>query len=58
MRLDYIWGANTIKYTQKVLWYTKTIKFIVKRLKVVAKYCLNWILLSMATSIVVLDAQI
>ena len=32
-----------VKYMEKMLWYTKTIIFLVKRLKVVAKCCLNWI---------------
>jgi hypothetical protein len=32
------------KSMEKVLWYIKTIIFVVKRLKVIAKCCLNWIL--------------
>ena len=34
-------GASTVKYMEKMLWYTKTINFLVKCLKVVAKR-LNW----------------
>ena len=36
-------GASMVKWTQKMLRYTKTIKFMVKGLKVVAKRYLNWI---------------
>ena len=32
-----------VKWTKKVLRYTKTIIFLVKGLKVVVKRCLNWI---------------
>jgi hypothetical protein len=35
-------GASMVKWTKKVLWYTKTIIFLVKGLKVVAKSYLNW----------------
>ena len=35
--------ASMIKWTKKVLRYTKTIMFLVKGLKVVAKHCVNWI---------------
>ena len=46
-----------IKYTKKtMLMYTKTINDMVKRLKVVAKCCLNWIFF-MVPSIVVLGTQ-
>ena len=56
--MDYGEQTRSKVYKKKVLWYTKTIRFFIKRLKIVAKCCLNWILLSMATSIIVLDAQI
>ena len=36
-------GASTVKYTQQMLRYTKTIIFWVKRLTIVAKCWLNWI---------------
>ena len=36
-------GASMIKWTKKVLRYTKTIIFGIKSLKVVAKCCFNWI---------------
>ena len=36
-------GANMVKWTKKMLWYTETIVFAVKGPKVVAKCCLNWI---------------
>ena len=36
-------GASMVKWTKKVLWYTKTLFVLVKGLKVVAKHCLNWI---------------
>jgi hypothetical protein len=32
-------GASMVKWTKKVLWFTKTIFFLVKGLKVVAKHC-------------------
>ena len=32
-----------VKWTTKVLWYTKTIIDVVKGLKVVAKCCVSWI---------------
>ena len=34
---SFIMGASTVKDVEKVLWYTETINFLVKRLKVVAK---------------------
>ena len=46
-----------VKYTEKVLRYTKTIIFLVKRLKVVAKCGLDWNFF-MPPSIVVLGTQI
>jgi hypothetical protein len=36
-------GASTVKWTQTMLRYTKTMFFFVKSLKVVAKCCLDWI---------------
>ena len=36
-------GASMVKWTKKVLRYTKTKIFLVKGLKVVAKRYLNWI---------------
>ena len=39
----YWWGASTAKYIEKVLQYAKIINVLVKRPKVIAKYCLNWI---------------
>ena len=47
-----------VKWTKKVLWYTKTIIFLVKGLKVVAKYRLNWIYFSIVTFTAVLNTQI
>ena len=35
-------GARMVKWTKKMLQYTKTILFLVKGLKVVTKYCLDW----------------
>ena len=36
-------GASMVKWTtKKMLWYTKTILFLVKGI-IVAKHCLNWI---------------
>ena len=35
-------GANMVKWNKKVLRHTKTIIFLVKGCKVVAKRCLNW----------------
>ena len=32
-----------VKYTENVLMYTNTIIFLVKRLTIIAKCCLNWI---------------
>ena len=37
-------GASMVKWTKKVVWYTKTIIVLVKGLKIVEKGCLNWIL--------------
>jgi hypothetical protein len=51
-------GASMVKWTKKVLQFTKTIMILVKGLKVVAKYCLNWNFFPMMTSIVVLNTQI
>ena len=42
-----------VKYTEKVLMYARIIIFWVKRVKVVAKCCLNWIFF-LVPSIVVL----
>ena len=51
-------GASTVKYKEnKMLWYTKTIIFLVNRLKVVTKCYLNWDFF-MVFSIVVLGTQI
>ena len=36
-------GASIVKWTKKVLRYTKTVNVLVKGLKVVAKRCFNWI---------------
>jgi hypothetical protein len=36
-------GASIVKWTKKVLRYTKTISFLVKGPKVVGKRYLNWI---------------
>ena len=38
-----IWVPSMVKWTKKMLQFTKTIIFLVKGLKVVAKRCLNWI---------------
>ena len=35
-------GASMVKWTKKVLQYTKFIIIWVKGLKVVAKHCLDW----------------
>ena len=32
-----------VKWTQKVLMYTKPIIYLVNGLKVIAKHCLNWV---------------
>ena len=36
-------GVSMVKWTKKMLRYTKTITFLVKGLKAIAKRCLNWI---------------
>jgi hypothetical protein len=36
-------GASIVKYTEKGFWCIQIIIVLVKRLKVVAKCCLNWI---------------
>ena len=36
-------GASMVKYTEKILRYTKSIKKLVKLLEVVANYFLIWI---------------
>ena len=42
---EYIYmGASMVKWTNIVLWYTKTIFVLVKVLRVVAKCCLIWII--------------
>ena len=43
MLMVLLMGASTIKYTEKVLLYTKSMMFLVKRLKAIAKCCSNWI---------------
>ena len=49
-------GASMVKWTKKVLQYTKTMFFLVKGLKIIAKFC--WIgFFFMMTSIVVLNTQ-
>ena len=54
-RLGY--GCKHGKVDQKVLWYTKTIMFLVKGLKVVAKRYLNRNYVFIMTFIVVLNTQ-
>ena len=49
-------GSKHSQVYGKVLWYTKTIIVLVKRLKVVAKCCLNWIFF-VAPFVVVLGTQ-
>ena len=46
-----------VKYTGEVLWYTKIINYLVKRLKY-KQSCLNWNCYFMVPSIVVLGTQI
>ena len=54
----YIYGANMVKYTKKVLRYIKTINCFVKRLKVVPKVLFEFGFFFMVPSIVVLDTQV
>ena len=43
INLVLIWEQTRMKYTKnKMLWYIKTIFFLVKHLNVVAECCLNW----------------
>ena len=49
--------ASMVKWTKKTLRNTKTMMFLVKNLKLVAKCCLNWGFFSILIYVVVLYTQ-